>query len=142
MDESTDSGKVEDELILIMYCVNDSITEKVKSCARYFSIEVPTKADADGLLSCLTRSLNSLGITNILDKEDVLEVTGKLVLIRGGTDGASVNIGEQNGMKGKLQEHLPWLYWSWCYAHRLKLACTNAASSRLFQNLDEMLLIV
>jgi len=32
------------------------------------------------------------------------------ILISGGTDGASVNTAEQNGMKGKMQQELPWLF--------------------------------
>ena len=32
-----------------------------------------------------------------------------------GTDGASVNVSGQNGMRGKLQASLPWLYWAWLY---------------------------
>ena len=43
-------------------------------------------------------------------------------------------------MKGKLQAALPWLHWAWCYTHRLELACCDAFSSRLFRDIDEMLL--
>ena len=43
-------------------------------------------------------------------------------------------------MRGKLQATLPWLYWAWCYAHRLELACKNAFSSCLFHDIDDMLL--
>jgi len=32
--------------------------------------------------------------------------------VDGGTDGASATIAEQNGMKGKLQKELPWLFWT------------------------------
>ena len=46
----------------------------------------------------------------------------------------------QNGMRGKLCATLPWLFWAWCYAHRLELACKDAFSSRLFKDIDEMLL--
>ena len=51
-----------------------------------------------------------------------------------------MNIGDQNGMKGKMQEALPWLFWSWCYAHRLELACKDALTSPLFKLLDDVLL--
>ena len=57
-----------------------------------------------------------------------------------GTDGASVNVAQQNGMKGLLQSAHPWLVWSWCYAHRLELACKNALTSKFFKHTDEMLL--
>ena len=35
---------------------------------------------------------------------------GRPSLIGGGTDGASVNVSEQNGMMGKLQEVCHWLF--------------------------------
>jgi len=38
-----------------------------------------------------------------------------------------------------LDSH-PWLVWSWCYVHRLELACKNAFDSKLFKDIDEMLL--
>ena len=59
------------------------------------------------------------------------------VLIVGGTDGASVNIASHNCMKGA---QLTWLYWAWCFAHKLELACKDALSSSLFHSIDEMLL--
>ena len=80
------------------------------------------------------------GVDNILDRLSVLGVQGKPILIGGGTDGASVNIAEHNGMKGKLQKELPWLYWTWCYAHRLELACKDTFSSQLFKDIAEVLL--
>lgn len=138
MDGTTDAGKVEDQLIVIMsFCKDDSAGE-VRSFARYFSIEVPTKADSDGLIACLQRSLQALGVDNLLSKESVL--AGKPILIGGGTDGASVNVAEQNGMKGKMQRELPWLFWAWCYAHRLELACKDSFTSDLFNNITDMLL--
>ena len=47
---------------------------------------------------------------NIIDQSSVLGVQGKLILIAGWTDYASVNIAEQNGMRGKLQKELHWLH--------------------------------
>ncbi len=140
MDGSTDAGIVENELVVIMYCAKDAASESVKSCARFFSIEVPKKADSNGLVECLGKSLEKLGITNLLDKASVLNVGTKLMLVGGGTDGASVNISDQNGMKGKIQRELPWIFWAWCYAHRLELACKDALSSPLFNDIVEMLL--
>ena len=67
--------------------------------------------------------MNLLGVENMMDKERVLGVKDMPVLVGGGTDGATVNVGEHHGMRGQMQQALPWLYWSWCYAHRLELAC-------------------
>ena len=104
MDKSSDSGNVEDELVMLQYCILDDTAQEARSCARYLSLHVPKKADADGLMHC---PLRTLGIDNILDQASVLGVEGKPLLVGGGTDGASVNVSEQNGMKGKLQKELP-----------------------------------
>ena len=140
LDGTTDAGNVEDELVVILYCGKDDVVGKIKSCARYFTIEVPKKADAIGLITCLGKALKHLGVDDVLSKHGVLGAEGKPVLIGGGTDGASVNIGQHNGMKAIMQRELPWLLWAWCYAHRLELAFNNALSSPLFQCITEMLL--
>ena len=77
---------------------------------------------------------------DILDKASVLGVEAKPVLVGGGTDGASVNIGSLSSMRSKLQSALPFLFWSWCYAHRLELACKDAFASPLCGAVLEMLL--
>ena len=138
MDGTTDAGNVEDELIVIMTFCKDDIAGEVRSFARYFSIEVPTRANASGLIACLQQTLQTLGVDNGLNKGIVLG--GKPILIGVGTDGASVNIAEQNGMKGTMQRELPWLFWAWCYAHRLELACKDSFTSEVFKNINEMLL--
>ena len=90
----------------------------------FLPLASPEKADATGLLNCLSQSLVPLGITDILDQNNILSTGGKPVLVGGGTDGASVNVSEHNGMKGKMQSSHPWLvWWSWCYAHCLELEC-------------------
>ena len=65
----------------------------------------------------------------------------KPVLIKGGTDGASVNIGQNNSMRTKLQSALEWLFWAWRYTHRLELASSkNGIASSLFKEIEELLL--
>ncbi len=53
VDGSTDAGNVEDELILVQYCTQDAAAQEMRSCVRYLSLEVPMKADADGLIKCV-----------------------------------------------------------------------------------------
>ena len=77
----------------------------------------PTRGDADGLLLGLGEALSRIGIEDIHSPNSVLGVDKMPVLIGAGTDGASVNVGAHGGMKGKLQSDLPWLFWSWCFAH-------------------------
>lgn len=51
------------------------------------------------------------------------------ILVGGGSDGATVNISNHNGLMGLTQQSVPWLNWSWCCAHRLELARKDALSS-------------
>ena len=74
MDGSTDTGNIENELVVIQYCVRDDTAQELRSCTQYHSLEVPTKADADGLISCLGNALKALGIQNLLDIGSVLSV--------------------------------------------------------------------
>ena len=138
MDGTTDAGKVEDELVVIMTFCKDDSASQVKSLARYFSVKEPKKADVDGLIACLQEALQALGVDDVLNKTSVL--SSKPILIGGGTDGASVNISGQNGMKGRMQHELPWLFWAWCFAHRLELACKDSFVSEIFTSITDMLL--
>ena len=46
-------------------------------CEILLSMITPDRADADGLLKCLSKSLEPLGINDVLDKENVIGVSGK-----------------------------------------------------------------
>ena len=107
----------------------------------FFSVVTPEKADTSGLIKCLSQSLSPLGIADVFDLGSLLGAKGKPVLAGGGTHGASVNVAQQNGMRGIMQSAHPWLVWVWCYTHCAKLACKNAlTSSKLFKDIEEMLL--
>ena len=140
MDGSTDKAKVENELIVLLYCAKDDKAEEMRTCARYLTVLEPVKADSDGLVQCLGKALRPMGKEDLGDRASVLGVKEHPILVGGGTDGAAVNVSDQNGMKGKLQRVMPWLFWAWCYAHRLELACKDAFSSQLFHAVEEMLL--
>ena len=58
-------GKVEDELVVIMTFCKDNTASKVKSLVRYFNLEEPKRADADGLIAFLQESLQVLGVVNV-----------------------------------------------------------------------------
>ena len=98
MDGSTDAGKIVDELVIMTFCKDDS-TGQIRSFA-----------DTEGLIACLQETLQLLGVVDVLNKTSIL--SSNPILIGGGTDGASVNISGQNGMKGKMQKKLPWLFWA------------------------------
>ena len=94
-------------------------------------------ADTDRLVDCLKEALQRLRI-DVLDRDAVL--SNNPVLIGGGTDGASVNVGQHNSMRARLQDSLQWLFWAWCYAHRLELVSKNGLISNLFKEIEELLL--
>ena len=86
MDGSTDIGNVEDEVVALVYHTKDDATEEIKSCARYFSVQVPEKADADGLVRCFGSTLCELGNENVrvLDQASDLGAYGsRSILLRG-----------------------------------------------------------
>ena len=74
------------------------------------------------------------------DKESVLNTEARPVLISGGTDGASVNVGVHIGMRAIMPDTLLWLYWAWCFSHRLELASKDGFTSFLFSNIHDILL--
>ena len=44
------------------------------------------------------------------------------------------------GLKGLVENELPWIFWMWCLAHRLELSVKDALKSTFFNQIDEMLL--
>ena len=81
----------------------------------------PKKVNGQGLFDCLATDLHSLGIQDI------------------GIDGVAANVAAA-GLKGLIEKVVPWLYWSWCLAHRVALAVKDALKGTCFNLIDEMLL--
>lgn len=102
-----------------------------------FLLEIPpTPPNVEGLIDCLGHTMGRLAI-DLHQRDTVLKVQDKPALVGGGTDGASVNIGVHNAMKAQMQSMFPWLFWAWCFSHRLKLACKDAFTSSLFTEISE-----
>ena len=55
MDGSMDAGNVEDEIL--SFCI---VSKMIKAKKCFFSVQVPKKADADGLIDCLGSVLQEL----------------------------------------------------------------------------------
>ena len=87
------SADAEVELVLVLYCSKDDVAREIRSCTRYLAVVNATQGNAEGLIECLGRALRRLGLEDIRDREGLLGRSGP-VLVGGGTDGASVNIGE------------------------------------------------
>lgn len=67
MDKSTDQGRIENELFVLLYCYKDDSSQEMKTCSRHFSVIQPKKADADGFIDCLGIAAKSMNIEDILD---------------------------------------------------------------------------
>ena len=44
------------------------------------------------------------------------------------------------GLKGLIEERLPWIFWSWCMAYKLELAIRDAFKGTMLDLIDEILL--
>jgi len=113
MDDTTDIAKDKDEAVVLLYYQQDDHGREIKPCTRFLSEGTVYKINADGLLKCLSKILNMLDIENICDRSNFLGCN--LILVRGGTDGASVNIAQHSSIKANRCHSLPWIYRSWCF---------------------------
>ncbi len=132
MDGSTDTGNIDDELFLVLWCDVDASDEKVHTRMSFFAVTRPEAVTGKGLFDCMQGALGRLGIAAI-DPEACKFLVGI------GTDGGSANIAAA-GMKGLVEKELPWVFWMWCLAHRLELAVKDALKHTSFDLIEEMLL--
>ena len=132
LDGSTDVGNVDNEVLLVVWFDPDGLDEKVHTRMDYFMVSRPQSVTAEGLFEVLKGGLRRLGIPAVSADE-----CKKLVGV--GTDGASSNIAA-HGLKGLVEEHLDWIFWMWCMAHRLELAVRDALKDMPFDLINEMLL--
>ena len=70
---------------------------------------------------------------------NIPEADWKARLVGYDCDGASVNT-TCHGLKGYFQEAVPWIIMFWCLAHCLELAVKDALKSKLFDDVDNMLI--
>ena len=132
MDGSTDKGCCDNELLLAVWCDSGGKDERVHTRMSFFKVTRPQAVSGQGLFQVLESALQRLGIHAI----DAIQCH-KLVGIA--TDGASANIAG-GGLKGLVEQKLPWIFWMWCLAHRVELAIKDALCGTTFDALDEMLL--
>ena len=87
-DGSTDTGNTENELFLVLYFDSHSADGKVHVQDRYFTVRELGSGTASGLMECLERALQYMGITDWEQK-----------MIGLGCDGCSANMGRR-GFRG------------------------------------------
>ena len=115
-------------MFLVLWCDVDHKDEMVHTNMSYLAVDRP-KVDAQGLFDCLESGLGRLGIQDIVAKQCKM-------LIGIGTNGTSANV----AAGGLVEKQVPWLYWSWCLAHRLELSVKDALKGTSFDLIDDMLL--
>ena len=71
-----------------------------------------------------------------LHKSNSINSNKKLVGM--GTDGAATI--DNQGLKGLVEQKIPWIFWMWCLAHHLELVIKDALPGTLFDSIDDMLL--
>ena len=83
MDISTDKGRVENELFVILFCKQDDTLQEIRTCARYF-----VYWSQQGLMQMgWCRALKSMG-----EREFVLSARELPVLVGCGTDDVSTKL--------------------------------------------------
>ena len=71
---------------------------------QFLTVRRPKRANADGLFACLNAAMQYVGVSE-----------SKRKLIGFGCDGACVNMCA-GGLRGLLQQTVPWIVVFWCFA--------------------------
>ena len=111
-DETTDIAVLEQLILYVRYVSDKGIIK----CSFLGTFE---------LSNCKAQTITDkiCSVCNDLD----LSMTEKMCGF--GSDGASTMIGSRNGVAAKLKAKVPWLVNNHCVAHRLALACSQAAEA-------------
>lgn len=123
-----DAGNVENELYLALYFDPYAKDGKVRVHSRFLSDRHPKRSTAEGLFECFQKAVSHVDIVDWEDK-----------LVGFGCDGASFNI-PASGLRGHLEQFVPWVVVLWCIAHRLELPFKDTLSGTLFSSIDNMLM--
>ena len=126
-DGSTDAANIEEELFIALFFDPYSQDVVVRVRSKFLAVRQPLSGNAVGLHESFTKALSRVGIENWKQK-----------LVGFGCDGASVNMGA-NGLRGLLEQDVPWVIGFWCLIHRLQLALKDSLKSTYFASVDEML---
>ena len=130
VDSSSDAANIEEELYLVLYL--DFTTQNGKVCveSKYFCTRQLRSGTGEGLFSSFAKAVDYVGV-----KDWKMKLRGL------GCDGTNANMGAR-GLRGLLQQVVPWVVVSWCLAHRLELSLKDSLKSTFFPVIDELLLQV
>ena len=113
MDGSIHTCNIHDEVFLVLWCDTDGKDEKVHTRMSFFAVARPETVTGRGLIDCMECALAWIGIAAINPEACKL-------LVGMGMDGASAHVAA-NGLKGLMEQKMPWVFWMWCLAHRLEV---------------------
>ena len=102
-DGSTDASILEQEGFYVLF-----LSKKGEPVVKFFSIQTPDHAHAEGLKKCLENAFHSI---NIVSKYQCLANLN--------VDGASINTGVHGGLDVKMKESAPWINVIHCFNHSL-----------------------
>ena len=114
-DGSTDSGVIEEEIMYVKYVNEGQVHTK------FMTLQAPDNGKAQGLKAAIHEGFNEVGLDN-----------WRTHLASMGTDGASVNTGEQNGLIAIMRRDLPWLVGIWCVAHLFERGLLSSLKEEKF----------
>ena len=97
---------------------------------RFFTVRQLGSGTAQGLFQCLTKAMEYMGV-----------IDWEKRMIGLGCEGCHANMGER-GLRGLLQQSLPWAVVFLCLAHRLELSLKDALKNTFFTAVDELLMQV
>ena len=124
-DGSTDNSVIEQELVYVRFLCNG------KPQTKMVKIVDLKHAHAVGILDAIDRAVKDVGIT--------LEIWHSKVVCAN-FDGASVMMGEINGVAGQLKRRVPHIVVLHCVAHKLELAVLDAVKRVAYlQKFDDTL---
>ena len=132
LDGPSDKGNCDNELVLVVWCDINGKDEQIHTRMSFLKVFQPDSVTGTGLLKVVECALQTLGILGFDDA-----CCHKLVGMA--TDGAAANIAD-GGLKGLVEQKVPWIFWMWCLAHRIDLAVKDALKGTAFDLIDEMLL--
>ena len=124
-------------IVLVQCLVKNDVAKEMSSYCRCVNVVNLTDARESEMRTCLGGSLNWLGV-DILSKDKALSIAHGPILVAGSSDGA--NNEDDRGMKAEIHSTFPWLFWSWCFSRQLVLACSNALTSSLYEEINNLLI--
>lgn len=139
-DGSTDSAVIEEEVIYALYFdPSPANSDSVQIKTSFLHMHQMRHQNADGIASTLQTTLKE-SVENGFRSIGIKEISSAKKLIGFTSDGASVNRGDKRSVKTILREEQEWLVFTWCVAHRLELALSDALTGTKFDDIDELIL--